>query len=495
MGDGGENLFSNSIAQQARGFAQANNNRPQTTLPRRNTLTESYSGKRKRSPPKRTPFEVPRIGLEPTRLSALAPETSASTISPSGLCDCKGNYFFSNCNNFGSTFNFYLCTFNFFDYICCSKPSGELAAIYFHIPFCKRLCGYCDFYRSVKLKYIPDVVEAMHRELAEQQEFLHDKTIRTIYFGGGTPSLLAPCEIERFVEQVRKQFDCSALEEVTIEVNPDDITPAYIAELRKTSVNRISMGVQSLDDGCLQFMGRRHSAQQAVEAVKMLQEAGYDNISVDVIFGVENFGVESLAHTLQRMLAMNIQHISAYHLTIEENTRFGRMLARGELHETAEERSEAEFLQVHNALTAAGFEHYEVSNYALPNYRSKHNSSYWHDVEYLGIGVGAHSYNGAVRRWCEQPIEEYIGGVEYGSEMLSERDKLNEYVMTSLRCAEGLSLDKVERNFGSAERKRLEREAGKTGVAGLLINDNGNLRIVPEKMLLSDLVISALIEV
>ncbi len=370
-----------------------------------------------------------------------------------------------------------------------------MAAIYFHIPFCKRLCGYCDFFRSVKLRYMPDVVEAMHRELAEQQEFLHDKTIRTIYFGGGTPSLLDPCEIERFVEQVRKQFDCSDLEEVTIEVNPDDITPVYIAELRRTSVNRISMGVQSLDDGCLQFMGRRHSAQQAVEAVKMLQEAGYDNISVDLIFGVEGFGAESLARTLQGMLAMNVQHISAYHLTIEENTRFGRMLSRGELHETAEERSEEEFLQVHNALTAAGFEHYEVSNYALQGYRSKHNSSYWHDVEYLGIGTGAHSYNGAMRRWCEQPIEEYVGGVEYGSEMLSERDKLNEYVMTSLRCAEGLSLDRVERYFGLAEREKLEREAAETGVAELLINNNGNLRITPEKMLLSDLVITALIEV
>ena len=367
-----------------------------------------------------------------------------------------------------------------------------MAAIYFHIPFCKRLCGYCDFYRSVKLRYMPQVVEMMHIELAEQQSFLHDKTIRTIYFGGGTPSLLAPCEIESLVEQVRAQFDCSQLEEVTIEVNPDDITAEYVAELRKTSVNRISIGVQSLDDRCLQFMGRRHSAQQAVDAVKMLQRAGYDNISVDVIFGVPNFGVTELVATLEGVLAMNVQHISAYHLTIEENTRFGRMMARGELFEIDECSSESHFMWVHRALTAAGYEHYEVSNYAREGFRSKHNSSYWRGVEYLGIGPGAHSFNGATRRWCEQPVEEYVGGVEYGSEVLTEKDKLNEYVMTSLRCIEGLSLAKVEQNFGVKERERLEREAVGEELQGLLIVDNDSMKIAPENMLLSDLVITTL---
>ncbi len=367
-----------------------------------------------------------------------------------------------------------------------------MASLYFHIPFCKRLCGYCDFYRSVKLKYIRDVVEMMHVELAEQAYFLHDKEVRTIYFGGGTPSLLAPSEIGRFIDHARELFDCSQVEEITIEVNPDDITPEYVAELRKTSVNRISMGVQSLDDEVLKFMGRRHSARQAVEAVEMLQDAGYDNISVDLIFGVESASAEMIDETLQGFLAMGVQHISAYHLTIEENTRFGRMLSRGELNEGTEERSEAEFLHVHNSLTLAGFEHYEVSNYALPGYRSKHNSSYWRDVEYLGIGPGAHSFNGEVRRWCEQSIEEYICGVEYGSEMLSQRDRLNEYVMTSLRCVEGLSLERVERDFGECERERLVQESTKEGLKQLLINDNNRLRIAPENMLLSDFVITSL---
>jgi oxygen-independent coproporphyrinogen-3 oxidase len=254
------------------------------------------------------------------------------------------------------------------------------------------------------------------------------------------------------------------------------------------------MGVQSLDDRCLQFMGRRHSAQQAIEAVRMLQEAGYDNISVDVIFGVPGFGLTELDDTLQKILAMNVQHISAYHLTIEENTRFGRMMAKGEFCEIDECSSESHFSWVHRALVAVGFEHYEVSNYALDGFRSKHNSSYWHGVEYLGIGPGAHSYNGSTRRWCEQPIEEYIQGIEYGSEVLSQRDKFNEYVMTSLRCIEGISLNKVEQDFGAKERKKLEFQATKTDLAELLINDRGNLRIAPENMLLSDMVIEALIE-
>ena len=367
-----------------------------------------------------------------------------------------------------------------------------MAAIYFHIPFCKRLCGYCDFYRSVKLKYIPQVVEMMHSELEAEQSFLHDKTIRTIYFGGGTPSLLAPSEIEKFIEHARSLFDCSEVEEITVEVNPDDITPEYVAELRKTSVNRISMGVQSLDDRCLQFMGRRHSAEQARNAVKMLQAAGYDNISVDVIFGIPGFGRAELDETLHGVLAMNVQHISAYHLTVEPNTRFGRMMERGEFCEIDDASSESHFLTVHNALTAAGFEHYEVSNYALEGRRSKHNSSYWQGVEYLGIGPGAHSLNGGMRRWCDQPIEEYIGGVEYGSEELTATDKLNEYVMTSLRCAEGLSLSRVERDFGAKERERFEREAMGEELRSLVVIEGDMLRIPAEKMLLSDLVIEAL---
>lgn len=374
-----------------------------------------------------------------------------------------------------------------------------MAGLYFHIPFCKRLCGYCDFYRSVKLRYIPDVIRVMHTELEQQREFLSEGRLRTIYFGGGTPSLLAPSEIQGLIDHARALFDCSAVEEITIEANPDDVTDAYVEQLRATDINRISLGVQSLDDEVLRFMGRRHSADQATEAVRRLQRAGYDNISIDLIFGVEPFGEQALQRTIEGFLALGVQHISAYHLTIEPDTRFGRLLSKGELRQVDDERSEREYAAVHSALTAAGFDHYEVSNYALPGFRSRHNSAYWTGDEYLGIGPGAHSFARRTRRWSEQSVEQYIEGVEYGSEVLTERDRLNEYLMVSLRRAEGISLDRIRREWGENHATEIGQKALPMLHSGWLASrtdESGEwLCIPPENFLVSDAVISTFFEV
>lgn len=367
-----------------------------------------------------------------------------------------------------------------------------MAALYFHIPFCKRLCGYCDFLRSVKVQLIPQVAEQMHKELEEQHNFLTDNKIKTIYFGGGTPSLLQPSEIERFIDRARELFDCSAVEEITVEVNPDDITEHYVAELSATSVNRISMGIQSLDDNCLKFMGRRHNAEQAVEAVKRLRAGGFHNISVDLIFGVDGFGGESLERTLQGILSLDVEHISAYHLTIEPTTHFGRALAKGELKQVSEQRSEEEFIAVHQALTAAGYEHYEVSNFARKGYRSRHNSSYWTGSEYLGIGPGAHSFNGATRRWCEQDVEQYIKCVEYGSETLTAQDALNEYIMVSLRRVEGIDLQHIAKMWGEESAKQLLSYAERFIACNWLVQEGGRLAVPAEKFLISDTIIGEL---
>lgn len=373
-----------------------------------------------------------------------------------------------------------------------------MSGIYLHIPFCKRICGYCDFHRSVKLKYMPRTVECMMGELEREAGWLTDRRVGTIYFGGGTPSLLHPHVLAEFVERAGDIFDCSATEEITVEVNPDDVTAGYVAALRDTPVNRISIGVQSLDDDELRFMGRRHDAAGARRAIGLLQGAGYDNISADVIFGIDGFGEETLARTVTELVGMGVCHVSAYHLTLEPGTRFGRMADRGELHPVPEERSEGEFLLVHRMLTDAGFEHYEVSNYALPGRRSRHNSSYWTGAEYLGIGPGAHSYSHGVRRWCEQSVEEYAEGVEYGSERLSRRDMVNECVMTSLRRIEGLSMDSVARRFGAEEAARIERGAEDFLESGMLVRRGDGVRrtyaIPPERFLVSDAVISALFE-
>ena len=364
-----------------------------------------------------------------------------------------------------------------------------MAGLYFHIPFCKSKCSYCDFFRSVRLEYLKPVVEAMHAELREQREFIENPNFKTIYFGGGTPSLLEPCELQRFIDDADSIYSLAQVDEIIVEVNPDDITAEYVVALRQTAVNRVSMGVQSFCDDELRFMNRRHSAAEAVAAVKRLQDAGINNITIDLIFGVDGFGAEVLAKSLEQSLSLGVQHISAYHLTIEPSTAFHHRLQQGQMREVAEECSEQEFMLIHNTLTSAGFEHYEVSNYALQGRRAKHNSSYWHGVHYLGIGPGAHSYNGRERHWTLQESADYCSARLYQRELLEERDHFNEYIMTSLRCADGVDLEYIRERFGSKSYTMLIERAGRWLESGDLISDGGRLRIPAERFLISDAVI------
>ena len=334
----------------------------------------------------------------------------------------------------------------------------------------------------------------MHCEMDEQANFLNDKILKTIYFGGGTPSLLHPEQIERFIDHASRLYDCSGVEEITIEANPDDITEEYVAALRKTDVNRVSLGIQSFDDEELRFMNRRHSAEEAIDAVKRLQDSGIENITIDLIFGVDGFGEEVLNRSLDTALALGVQHISAYHLTIEPATTFHRRVQAGRMKEVDEELSEREYALIEKRLTEGGYEHYEVSNYAKAGFRSRHNSSYWHGAEYLGIGPGAHSFNGSVRRWSSQSLPQYISGREYESETLSQTEHFNEYVMTSLRCCEGMDIELIKSRFGEERLARLLAEA-KTQIAiGNLVLNDGRLYIPTERFLTSDAVIEAFFE-
>ncbi len=369
-----------------------------------------------------------------------------------------------------------------------------MAGLYFHIPFCKSLCAYCDFFRSVRLADVQRVVEAMHQELREQRFFLPQTDFQTIYFGGGTPSILAPSELQRFIDAADNLYGVGDVGEITVEVNPDDITAEYVERLRNTAINRVSMGVQSFNDSELRFMNRRHSAADAVDAVRRLQDAGISNITIDLIFGVDGFDEDVLGSSLEQTLSLGVQHVSAYHLTIEPSTTFHRRLLRGEMREVAESQSEKEFMLIHNALTSAGFEHYEVSNYALPGVRARHNASYWHGVHYLGIGPGAHSFNGRERHWTLQEFDDYCRERCYQSELLDGRDCFNEYVMTRLRCAEGLDLEYVEQNFGKGLKVNLEKCAESWVVSGDLVVEGKNMRIPAERFLISDAVIESLFE-
>ena len=228
-----------------------------------------------------------------------------------------------------------------------------MAGLYFHIPFCKRICAYCDFYKSVRLEQMDGVTAAMHRELDERQDYLRGEAVTTRYFGGGTPSLYAPAALKGLLNHAAQLFDCSGAAETTLEANPDDLTGDYLAGLREAGIDRLSIGIQSFDDDCLKLMNRRHTAAQAIGAVRAAQRAGFGNITADLIFGIPGFGGDSLKRSLDGVLSLGVQHISAYHLTVEPDTAFGRRAARGEFRVVEDEVREEEFLTVHQTLTAA----------------------------------------------------------------------------------------------------------------------------------------------
>ena len=373
-----------------------------------------------------------------------------------------------------------------------------MAGLYFHIPFCKRVCAYCDFYKSADLRRMDDLLAAMHRELDDRRGYPGGEAVTTRYFGGGTPSLCTPEAIRGLLDHAAQLFDCSGAEETTLEANPDDLTAEYLGGLLEAGIDRLSIGVQSFDDDCLKLMNRRHTAAQAAEAIRAAQRAGFGNITLDLIFGVPGFGGDTLRRSLDTALSLGVQHISAYHLTVEKNTAFGRRLERGRFSEVDEQVSEREYLEVHRTLTGAGFEHYEVSNYALPGCRARHNAAYWSGDEYLGIGPAAHSFNGKSRRWAAASIDGYLAGAGteaiYEQERLTERDRYNEYLMTRLRTAEGLELATVETCFGKERAERLLRQAEPFMRVGELCLAAGRLAIPAEKFLVSDAVIGALFE-
>ncbi len=369
-----------------------------------------------------------------------------------------------------------------------------MAGIYFHIPFCKRICSYCDFYRTAQLKELPKVVDRMCAEVTERADYLKDKKLNTIYFGGGTPSLLSPEQLAQLLEITRAHFDCSEVEETTLEANPDDLTTQYLNSLLKLGINRLSIGVQSFDNDCLKLMNRRHTAEEAAAAIKRAQEAGFENLTIDLIFGVPGFGGEKLAHTIDTALSLGVQHISAYLLTIEERTRFGRMVEKGELKEVSDEVAEAEYLLMHNRLTASGMEHYEVSNYAIPHYRARHNSHYWDSTPYLGIGPAAHSYDGASRQWNVSSVQRYLAGEEPEREQLTDEELYEEYLMTRLRTAEGFSAEEFQMRFGEERLHTLRLNAEPMIREGLLEHLDGHFRIPAERLLLSDRVIGSLFD-
>lgn len=369
-----------------------------------------------------------------------------------------------------------------------------MAGLYFHIPFCKRACAYCDFYKVIGSAQMEPLVAAMHRELEARRDYLAGDAVRTRYFGGGTPSLCPPQTIRALLEHAADLFDCTGAEETTLEANPDDLTPAYLNALLDAGIDRLSIGVQSLDEECLRWMNRRHTAAQAIDAIRAAQRAGFRNLTADLIFGLPGFGEEPLRRSLDTLLRLGVQHISAYHLTIEPGTALGRRMARGEFAPVDEQTSENQFLLIHDTLTGVGYKHYEVSNYALPGFRARHNSAYWTGERYLGIGPAAHSYDGCERHWNPASVAAYMAEAPSENETLTERDRYNEYLLTHLRTAEGIDLRSIAQRFGAERVERLLRAAQPSLAARTLIRSGERLAVPAERFLMSDAVIEALFE-
>lgn len=336
-----------------------------------------------------------------------------------------------------------------------------MPGIYLHIPFCKKACHYCDFHFSTSIQYKTELLRAMHSELKIQKAYLQNQPVETIYFGGGTPSLLSADEIECFIDEITKLFSVQTDVEITVEANPDDLTPQKVKELRQTNINRFSIGIQSFFEEDLVWMNRAHHAPEAESAVKRVQDAGFENITADLIYGYPLLTREKWETNILKIIKLDIPHVSAYAMTVEPATALASFIRTGEQKAMDENQAAEHFVMLTESLQASGFEHYEISNFAKPGRYSRHNSNYWKGVIYLGIGPSAHSFNGDVRQWNISNNALYMqalakNNIPAEQEILTIPNRVNEYIMTSLRTIWGIDLAKIGDTFGPDYRRQLE---------------------------------------
>jgi oxygen-independent coproporphyrinogen III oxidase len=327
-----------------------------------------------------------------------------------------------------------------------------MAGIYIHIPFCRQACYYCDFHFSTNLDKKTEVVDAVIHEMELQQNFLGGEEINTIYFGGGTPSLLSTPELNRIFDSLHQNFQVKNHAEITLEANPDDLSDDKLKELRTMGINRLSIGIQSFDDAVLRFLNRAHDSAAAKKCVEQARASGFGNISIDLIYAIPGQTETAWKKNIDLGLMLSPEHISAYSLTIEEKTVFGRWAASGKLVGSTDDFAAGQLELLVETLEKSGLEQYEVSNFARPGYFSQHNSSYWRQEKYLGLGPSAHSYNGTLRQYNVSNNHEYLRTLNLNQipatvEILSKADKINDYLLTTLRTSWGTDLNKLQQNL------------------------------------------------
>ncbi|MHC1730985.1 MAG: radical SAM family heme chaperone HemW [Bacteroidales bacterium] len=373
-----------------------------------------------------------------------------------------------------------------------------MAGIYIHIPFCKSFCSYCDFYSTTDNTLKEALVQALVQEIMLRSSYLEGEKVETIYLGGGTPSLLDPSVTEGILAEVRKNFVVDDNPEITAEINPDDVYEGFFSSLRKAGVNRISMGVQSWDDNRMRYLGRRHNAAQSAVALEAAFREGFDNVSADLIYGVPGMTTAELKSDLEKTLSFPVTHLSAYHLTVEEGTKLGRLRKAGKLKETDEEISGSMFTLLGKICRDHGFIHYEISNFAREGFISRHNSSYWRQVPYIGLGPSAHSFDRRSRQWNVSDVKKYIKAISAGKipcerEELSRITVFNEYVMTSLRTMWGIDLQYVEEYFDKEMHDYLVNLSGRYIRYGLMKREKNTLILTDQGKMISDNIIAELL--
>lgn len=371
-----------------------------------------------------------------------------------------------------------------------------MAGIYIHIPFCKSRCIYCGFYSTTLLDLRKKYINAVCREMELRKNYIREP-FSTIYLGGGTPSLLDEAELTKLFLYINNVYDVDRNAEITMECNPDDITPEFTNMLSRLPINRVSMGAQTFADSRLRLLHRRHNSDEVKHAVKLLREAGIKNISIDLMFGFPDESLSQWKEDISAALALNVEHISAYSLMYEEDTPLWKMLDTGKVKEIDEELSLTMFKELVCQLTDAGYEHYEISNFARPGYRSRHNSSYWHQVPYIGLGAAAHSFDLNSRQWNVANLKLYIEEINNGiipmeREELDNDTTFNDIITTALHTSDGIDLNAMETRLGKRYRNTLISAAGKHIEQGLLEIRHDRLRLTSEGIFISDMVMSDL---
>jgi len=341
-----------------------------------------------------------------------------------------------------------------------------LAGIYIHIPFCRQKCHYCNFYSLASLKYADSFIDALLQEIALRKAYLSDEEIHTIYLGGGTPSLLSADSLNRIADVIHAHYLVHPDAEITLEANPDDISKDYLHQLRHTFINRLSIGIQSFFDEDLVYLHRVHTSSQAHQAIQLAKEAGFDKLTIDLIYGIPGLTDEKWEANIAAFLDMDIHHLSAYALTVEPHTALAHLISKGTMQAVDEQQSANQFELLMQRMEAAGFIHYEISNFARPGHYSRHNSLYWTAGNYLGLGPSAHSFNGYSRQWNVSNLKQYIeqiGQVESitEKEILTIEQRYDEYVMTSLRTSWGCDLEHIQNAFGTTYSDYCNKQAEK----------------------------------